>query len=77
MSNGSDFAKASAVFGKAAETSDPDERMRALCQGLSLLAKGFDSMDASMASPPTVSTCSRISSERSSCISALSRSAAD
>ena len=50
MSNGSDFAKASAVFGKAAETSDPDERMRALCQGLSLLAKGFDSMDASMTS---------------------------
>ena len=38
------------MFGKAAETSDPDERMRALCQGLSLLAKGFDSMDASMAS---------------------------
>lgn len=33
-----------------AETSDPDERMRTLCQGLSLLAKGFDSMDASMAS---------------------------
>ena len=48
MSNGSDFAKASAVFGKAAETSDPDERMRALCQGLSLLAKGFDSMDLSL-----------------------------
>lgn len=76
MSNGSDFAKASAVFGKAAETSDPDERMRALCQGLSLLAKGFDSMDASMASAAYCLDVLSISSERSSCISALSRSAA-
>ena len=49
MGNGSDFAKAGALFTDAANATDTDERTRTLCQGLAFLARGFDSMDASMA----------------------------